>query len=489
MPQMKATRRWTLLAILALLTGLILAACGDNTNTPAPAATTAAATTAASSATTAAATTAAGGAATTAAATTAAGGAATTAASGGTALTGNPNLKGDITVWAWNVAAKSLQANVAGFNKLYPNVKVNVQDIGRLDVYDKLTTGLAAGGVGLPDVVAVESDHMDVYTSKFPDGFADLTSKASKYEKDFDPSKWAQSKIKGKIRSIPWDSGPVGVFYRVDMFQKAGVDPNSIETWDDFIAAGKKVQEANPGVKMAAIDYTKDDGLFRMIMGQQGAYYFNQDGKITINSPEAVNAMTIIKKLKDADLLTNIQGWDGTVAASVNSKVATQTFGVWWSGTLTDSAPDQKGKWGVMPIPALTKGGSRATNLGGSTLAVPSSSKNQDAAWAFVEYSLCTTEGQNNIIKNFGIWPSYIPAYSDPFYTAPQPYFNNQPIWKIFSAEIPQLKSVFYTSDNDKGLTIGADAQAAVLSGTDPAQALQKAADQLKQQTGRDLAK
>jgi hypothetical protein len=34
-----------------------------------------------------------------------------------------------------------------------------------------------------------------------------------------------------------------------------------------------------------------------------------------------------------------------------------------------------------------------------------------------------------------------------------------------------------------------ADAQGAVLSGTDPTAALKTAADQLKQQTGRELAK
>ena len=465
-------RRFVGLAGGTIMGSAILAACGDATNTAGSVATTAAA----AGATTAAA----------AGATTAAAAGATTAA-GGAAV--NTTLKGDVTVWGWNIAAKSLQSNADNFKKLYPNVNVKVQDIGRLDVYDKLTTGLAAGGAGLPDVVAIESDHMDVYTSKFPDGLTDLTDRASKYEKDFDPSKWAQSKIKGKIRSIPWDSGPVGVFYRVDMFQKANVDASTIETWDDFIEAGKKVQAANPGVKMIAMDYTKDDGLFRMLLNAQGSYYFTEDGKINVTSKEAVTAMGIIKKLKEADLLVNASGWDGTVAANKNSKVAVQVFGVWWSGTISSEAPDLKGKWDVMLLPAITKGGTRASNLGGSTLAIPKGTKNLDAAWAFVEYSLATKEGQNNIIKNFGIWPSYIPAYDDPFYSSPQAYFNNKPIWQIFAKEIPQIKPVFYTADNDKGLTVLADAQGSVLNGTDPAQALQKAADNLKNQTGRELVK
>jgi lactose/L-arabinose transport system substrate-binding protein len=474
---MQHSRKLALFAVLSLVFALLLAACGDATNTSAPATTAAssAATTAASKATTAAAS----GAATTAAA---------SGASSGTTLKGDPNLKGEVTVWGWNVAAKSLQANIEGFNKLYPNVKVTVPDIGRTDVYDKLTTGLSAGGSGLPDVVQVESDHMDIYTSRFPEGFLDLTDKAGKYEKDFDPSKWAQSKAKGKIRSIPWDSGPVGIFYRTDMFQKAGVDASKIETWDDWIDAGKKVVAANPGAKFMAIDYTKDDALYRMMLNQLGVFYFTEDGKINLTSPESVKAMTMIKKLNDAGLLINAQGWDGVVSAMKNGQAATQAFGVWWSGTIKDNSPESSGKWDAILMPAFEKGGNRASNLGGSTLAVLKNSKNPDAAWAFVEYCLATSEGQNTMMKKFGIWPSYTPAYSDSFYSTPDPFFSNKPIWQTFAKEIPQIKPAYYTKDYDLALTAAANAQGEILNGSDPAKALEKAANDLKNQTGRELA-
>ena len=283
-------------------------------------------------------------------------------------------MKGEITVWAWNIAAKSLDSTVAGFNKKYPNVKVTVQDIGRLDVYDKLTTGLQGGGAGLPDVVAVESDRMDVFTAAFPDGFADLTSRASKYEADFDPSKWAQSKINGKIRSIPWDSGPTGLWYRVDVFQQAGVDPKSIETWDDLIAAGEKIKTATGGkVKLLPVDIVADDAGYRMMTSQLGTCcYFNSDGKINIGGAESVRVMTKLKEMNDKGLVANTSGWDGVVGATKNGDVATVPFGVWYSGTIIDQAPDLSGKWDVMLLPAFDKGGNRAANLGGSTLAIPS---------------------------------------------------------------------------------------------------------------------
>lgn len=487
-------KKFSLVLLLVLSLSLLVAACGDATPTANTSTTTSTAPTT-SAATTAVATTAAAtsapttAAATTVATTTAATSAPTTAAAtSANTLTGNPNLKGEITVWSWNIAAKSLAQNVDGFNKLYPNVKVKVEEYGHSDVDDKFTTGLAAGGTGLPDVVTIEGTRLELVTTRFPDGLADLTDKASKYEKDFDPAKWAQSKVGGKVRSIPWDSGPVGLFYRVDMFEKAGVDPSKIETWDDYIEAGTKVQAANPGVKMLGIDFAHDDGLFRALLNQQGAFYYTPDGKINLTSKEAVTAMTIIQKLNKAGLLYNTDGWDSLVGANKNGQVATSIEGVWWSGTLTSEAPDLKGKWDAILMPAITKGGPRASNLGGSTLAIPKATKNLDAAWAFVEYNLATKDAQNNMLKNYGLWPSYLPAYSDAFYSAPQPYFNNKPIWKMFTEEVPLLKPAYFTSDFDKGQQVSNDAQAAVLSGTDPAAALQKAADSLKQQTGREIA-
>ena len=33
---------------------------------------------------------------------------------------------------------------------------------------------------------------------------------------------------------LPMDSGPMAWFYNKDVFDKAGVDPTQVRTWDDF---------------------------------------------------------------------------------------------------------------------------------------------------------------------------------------------------------------------------------------------------------------
>ena len=99
------------------------------------------------------------------------------------------------------------------------------------------------------------------------------------------------------------------------------------------IEAGKKIKEAT-GAQLLPIDISNYDGVFQMMMQQQGLSYFDEDNKITLQSPEATRAMSVIKELYDADLVFNNSGWDGIVTATVNGTVATIPYGVWYTGTI-----------------------------------------------------------------------------------------------------------------------------------------------------------
>lgn len=401
------------------------------------------------------------------------------------------DVKGDITVWGWNVAADAMRKAIPAFNKEYPNVKVKVEDIGRLDVYEKLTVGLAANGSGLPDVSLVEDDHIQNYLTQFPDGFMNL----SKSGYDNSIKKFSQSKIdavknkKGEIYAMPWDIGPVEVFYRTDLFKKAGVDPNSIKTWDDYLNAGKKIKAAT-GVDLLSMDIANDDGLFRIMLNQQGTYYFDDKGNINLTSDAAVKAMTMLKKLHDAGVMLNVEGWNGGIAAMKNSKVATIPTGVWYTGTMMDQAPNLSGKWDAFKLPAFEPGGNQAANLGGSNLMIPASSDNKAAAYAFAKFFTTNADVQVQSMKKDGLFPSLTSTYDKPFFSEKVAYFNNTPIFKSFSETVPNIKPVNYTNDNDRALKIGADTVSSVLLGNkDPQAALKAAAKELKKATNRDISK
>lgn len=396
---------------------------------------------------------------------------------------------GAITVWGWDIAADALRDVIPRFNERYPDIEVTVEDQGRLDQYDKLTSGLAAGGSGLPDVFMVETDRLPGYTGQFADGMANLSELgADKYRDRIAQSKWPQATRDGQIYAMPWDIGPTGVFYRTDFFEQGGANPDEIETWDQLVEAGSRILEATD-VQLVAVDAANDDGLFRSMLNQQGSYYFNEAGQITINSDEAVRAMEAIKAMNDAGILLNAEGYDGGAAAFANERVAAAVAGVWYTGTITGQAPDQSGEWDVFLMPAFESGGNRAANLGGSNLALSANGQNVEAAYKFAEFAMTNARAQTQMMKDYGLFPSLTETYDEPFFEEPVEYFSNEPIYDTFADEVENIPEAYYTEDYARALERSVDAQARVLlDGGDPRSSLDQAAEQLAQDTDREIA-
>lgn len=66
------------------------------------------------------------------------------------------------------MAASSLKSTLEGFNKQFPDIKVNVVDLGNQQVFDKTLAACAAGGDGLPDIVQFENFEAEIFGAGFP---------------------------------------------------------------------------------------------------------------------------------------------------------------------------------------------------------------------------------------------------------------------------------------------------------------------------------
>lgn len=281
------------------------------------------------------------------------------------------------------------------------------------------------------------------------------------------------------------------MFYRRDMYEEAGVDADAIETWDDFIAAGEAVLEATDGnVRMGTMARGADDEWFRMLANQQGCFYFNDAGtEVAVNQEGCVQALSKIGEMFDAGVLAT-GGWSEQISLFQGDRVASAMFGAWYEGTIRTNAPDQEGLWGVYPMPAFEPGGTRASNLGGSALAVPASSDNPEAAYAFIEYALASTDGQITMLQEFGLVPSYLPALDHPFVSEPQPYWGDQAIWQVVLETLDDIEPArgtqFFMEARDIVTTVISD----YLEGAhDDAQAaLDFAAQEISAATGLPVA-
>ncbi len=165
-------------------------------------------------------------------------------------------------------------------------------------------------------------------------------------------------------------------------------------------------------------------------------------------------------------------------------------YGGWYEGTIRSTSPDLAGKWGVYQMPGVKADGPRAANLGGSSLAITSASKNQEAAWAYLNYTLGTNEGQVTMLKEFGLVPSLLSALDDPFVAAEQPYWGGQKVWVDILSTLPKVKpsrGTPFFQDADK---IMVAVQLKHLNGeyADAKTALDDAANQIAGATGLSIA-
>lgn len=408
-------------------------------------------------------------------------------ASDGADLKKDAAASGKITIWSWDVAATALERLGAEYEKKHDGVTIDVVDIGYDNAYDKISVGLQAG-TGLPDMITLETDRNQSYLSQFPQGFTDLSPVLGDAKDDFDPFKWdTGTDADGKLRMAPWDSGTVGLFYRTDYFDAAGIDPASIVTWDDMVTAGETIK-AKTGKTLLTADLS-DGGPFFMLLQQEGQGLFDENGGITVNTPEAVQTLTLLQSMQQKGLIKNAKGWDASVTSAKDGDSAVTPEAVWWIGTLEGEAPELSGTYGVRDLPVFEKGGAATSNNGGSGLAIPTQAKNPQLAADFMEFVLADADNQASMMQQEGLFPSYLPALKSDYFQQPSEYFGGEKVFQIFAELTTQIPSITFTSDQSVATDAVSNAvAAAVLNGEDPKKVLDDAAAQIANSTGRKIA-
>jgi lactose/L-arabinose transport system substrate-binding protein len=194
-----------------------------------------------------------------------------------------------------------------------------------------------------------------------------------------------------------------------------------------------------------------------LLANQAGCFYFDLEGsEVTVNQPGCVLAVETLGKLWDAGIFVN-GGWDEQLQAITNSDVASSFFGSWYAGTIQSNAPDQEGLWGVFPTPALTEGGVRASNIGGSAFAIPASSSNQELAYAFLLNLLTNQEVAESTLIDYGLSVSLLSVSDSEAVQEPVSFFGDQAIWDViysYANDVPPANGTQFFQEARQVITI-----------------------------------
>ena len=311
----------------------------------------------------------------------------------------------EINVWAWEPTLKTV---VKKFEAKYPNIKVNLQNVGTgSKQYTALNNAIAAGK-GAPDAAQIEYYALPQYA--IGNHLLDLTSKTSGFGSFYTPGTWASVQWSGKVYGLPMDSGPMAFFYDKEVFDKAGVDATKIKTWDDYYQAAKKIHAL--GSSYYITSDSGDAGFFDSMSWLAGAKPFKtaSDGKtvsIKLTSDAGTQKFTEFwqKMLSEGLIDTKTSGWsEDWFKGMTDGTIASLFTGAWMPANLANSAPDAAGKWRVALMPTADGSQTNAEN-GGSSLAVLSSSKKSDAAYKFIEFANHDSAGINARVEG-GAFPA-----------------------------------------------------------------------------------
>ncbi|MCF2533607.1 extracellular solute-binding protein [Yinghuangia soli] len=333
----------------------------------------------------------------------------------------------EITFWTW---VPHIDKTVARFQAKYPKVKVNVVNVGQSqDQYTKLTNALKAGD-GAPDVAQIEYSALPQFA--LTKSLVDLAGYGVGDLKDqFAPSAWSQVNVAGGIYGVPQDTGPMVMYYRKDIFAKAGVTPP--KTWEEFTVAAKRIREADPSVYMTFAD-PSDAGSATGLMWQLGGKPFTVNGTdvaVNLRGDSGAKAYAdllgpLIKdKLVDGNASFTSEWFQSIVAG----KYAVWMAGAWAPAVLDQYLPTGKGQWSVAPMP----GGVSAEN-GGSAVAVTAQARNKAASVAFTRWLNADPEAVKSLNSEAGLFPATKALLADPaFRDAELPYFPGEKPNAVFA--------------------------------------------------------
>ncbi|MGX1774078.1 extracellular solute-binding protein [Nocardia brasiliensis] len=327
--------------------------------------------------------------------------------------------------WSQDNEVQAIEANIAAFEKLHPNIDVKV--VGNI-ADDKSEQALRAGGPEAPDVVSsFTTDQVGKFCSAKV--WADLTPFLRKDGIDpaatFPATMLDYTRFQGNQCALPLLGDTYGLFYNKTAFAAAGITAPP-KTFSEFEAAAVKltVPEGDTFRQLGFMpNYHGYETSVMHYLGQYGADYFGPDGKSNIATDPRVAAMfewqkRMIAALGGFDKLEKYRTGFGDEFSANNpfhtGQVAMSFDGEWRTASL--AVDPVSFEWATAPFPvpddqAATYGRGYQT---GTIIGVANSSRKQSAAWQLVKFLTTDTDAVVDFANAIHNVPSTLAALSSP---------------------------------------------------------------------------
>lgn len=325
--------------------------------------------------------------------------------------------------------AKILNGYIEAFQAEYPHITVEpVFSGGYGDVQTAIQTTIDGGGQPPALTVLLATSLYDLINADYIaplDDYVATMEDGDAYLSDFLPAFLGNSYYDGQLWSIPFQRSAVVLYYNVEMFEAAGLEPPT--SWESWATAAEALTVANGDTTNWGLHFSSDwpYWLFQPLAIGSGQNIFVDECHVAFNDPKVIEAVQYYIDLSATHnaMPAGVQAsWPtdpADFASGATAMIAHST------GSLSGILAQSKFEVGVMPYPGKAEGTYASVPGGGNFYILKGApQEQQDAAWKFIEF-VTTPE----IAADFSTQTGYIASRASAFETEAM---------KAYVAKVPQ---------------------------------------------------
>lgn len=352
---------------------------------------------------------------------------------GGDAATDEGDGPVELTFQSW---VPNIDQAVDAFNASHDDIQVTLETItaGPDGGYAKMFSAVQAGNPA--DVAQVGYDAIPEFLVN--DAVEDITDHVADSADLFTEWQWETGVFDDRVYAVPQASGPLGQFYRKDIFDSLGLAAPT--TWDEYYEAAKAIRASDPNRYIAAFAFNQAPWLIGLSQQGGGEWFTAEEDawNVAIDDEATLKVAEFWQKLIDEDLVKVEADFSSEWNADIqNGNVASWISGSWADAIVRGTAPDTAGNWAVAAMPQWTEGETvSATWAGGSANVVLKGTEHPAEAAEFALWLNSDPESVSILTSIGAGWPAITDLESiaslqdDPEVFA---FYGGQDIWDVFA--------------------------------------------------------
>jgi len=333
------------------------------------------------------------------------------------ALGGCSRAGGDgvtLRFWAMGREGEVVQELVRDFERENPGVRVRVQQIPWSAAHEKFLTAYV--GDATPDIAQMGNTWMSEFAALGAlEPLSPSLGTSTVAESSYFEGIWDTNVIDGVPLGVPWYVDTRLIFYRRDLFARAGYDrmPDTWGEWRKALLAVKR--RAGPNGYALFLPPNEYEPLLVMGLGTGSPFLSENGTRGAFSEPRFRRAFDFYAGLYRDSLSPPLRNNE---IANIYQEFARGYFaayitGPWNLGEFASRLPDSlQDAWATAPMPGPDGPASGASLAGGASLVVFRGSKHKAEAWRLVEF-LSRPDQQLRFYHLTGDLPARREAWSD----------------------------------------------------------------------------